>query len=45
MDLATIIGVAVSTLLVVAAILMGGEPIIFFDPSSPWQNWSFSDGG
>ena len=34
MDLATIIGVVVSTLLVVIAILMGGEPIIFFDPSS-----------
>jgi chemotaxis protein MotA len=34
MDLATIIGVVISTLLVVTAILMGGEPIIFFDPSS-----------
>jgi chemotaxis protein MotA len=34
MDLATIIGILLSTLLVVAAVLLGGEPIIFLDISS-----------
>ncbi|MBI1353499.1 MAG: flagellar motor protein PomA [Acidobacteria bacterium] len=34
MDLATIIGLAVSAILVIAAIVLGGSPIMFVDPPS-----------